>query len=173
MANSVLVNLQPGVGQENPAQANESQRREDARPPFRRQRSYHHVSSRDQICHSVTPPKSKTYLLQGNQYTSAALDHCSDHIFFSWTINICGPQVDKNQMLGSASFRSGKERTWNFSQGTPHMALELLNGCGMILRVRLRTSPAGARCHRSLSFRVHYSLVILCNGLNLSGGSRV
>jgi hypothetical protein len=53
------------------------------------------------------------------------------------------------------------------------LALELLKGCGMILRARLRTSPAGARCPRSLSFRVHYSLVILCNDLNLSGESHV
>ena len=59
------------------------------------------------------------------------------------------------------------------SPGTSTLALELLNGCGMILRARLRTSPAGERCPRSLSFRVHYSLVILCNDLNLSGGSHV
>jgi len=63
--------------------------------------------------------------------------------------------------------------SWKISQGASNLALELLNGCGMILRARLRTSPAGACCPRSLSFRVHYSLVILCNDLNLSEGSRV
>ena len=62
---------------------------------------------------------------------------------------------------------------WKISQGAFNLALELLNGCGMILRARLRTSPAGERSPRSLSFRVHYSLVILCNDLNLSGGSHV
>jgi hypothetical protein len=61
------------------------------------------------------------------------------------------------------------------------LALELLRGCGMILRVQLlRTSPTDGRCHRAdgglkspLSFRVHPSSVICCNGLNLSRGSRV
>jgi hypothetical protein len=54
------------------------------------------------------------------------------------------------------------------------LALELLRGCGMILRVKLlRTSPTDGRCHGSLSSRVHPSLVIWCNGLNLSRGSRV
>ena len=62
---------------------------------------------------------------------------------------------------------------WEISQGVRNLALELLNCCGMILRARLRTSPAGERCPRSLSFRVHYSLVIICNDLNLSGGSHV
>jgi hypothetical protein len=62
---------------------------------------------------------------------------------------------------------------WKISQCACDLALELLDGCGMILRARLRTSPAGVRYTRSLSFRVHYSLVILCNDLNLSGGSHV
>jgi hypothetical protein len=59
------------------------------------------------------------------------------------------------------------------------LALELLRGCGMILRVRLlRTSHADGRCHQAdskgpLSFGVHPSSVICCNGLNLSRGSRV
>jgi hypothetical protein len=61
------------------------------------------------------------------------------------------------------------------------LALELLRGYGMILRVQLlRTSPTDGRCHRAdgglkspLSFRVHPSSVICCNGLNLSRGSRV
>jgi hypothetical protein len=59
------------------------------------------------------------------------------------------------------------------------LALELLRGCGMILRARLlRTSHADGRCHPAeakgpLSFRVHPSSVICCNGLNLSRGSRV
>ncbi len=56
----------------------------------------------------------------------------------------------------------------------PVLALELLRGCGMILRAKLlRTSPADGRCHGPLSFRVHPSSVICCNGLNLSRGSRV
>ena len=61
------------------------------------------------------------------------------------------------------------------------LALELLQGCGMIFRAKLlRTSPTDGRCHRSdcdskspLSFRVHPSSVIWCNSLNLSRGSRV
>jgi hypothetical protein len=60
------------------------------------------------------------------------------------------------------------------------LALELLRGYGMILRVNLLgTSPTDGRCHRAdgglnpLSFRVHPSSVICCNGLNLSRGSRV
>jgi len=69
--------------------------------------------------------------------------------------------------------RAAKIGSWKISQGACKLALELLDGCGMILRARLRTSPAGERCPRSLSFRVHYSLVILCNDLNLSGGSHV
>lgn len=43
----------------------------------------------------------------------------------------------------------------------------------MIFGVRLLTSPADGRCRRSLNFRVHYSLVIFWNALNLSEGSRV
>ena len=61
------------------------------------------------------------------------------------------------------------------------LALELLRGCGMILRAKLlRTSPADGRCHRAerdtkgpLISKVHPSSVIWCNGLNLSRGSRV
>lgn len=54
------------------------------------------------------------------------------------------------------------------------LALELLSGCGMILKSRLlKTSPANGRCHGPLSFRVHPSSVICCNDLNLSRGSRV
>jgi len=61
------------------------------------------------------------------------------------------------------------------------LALELLRGCGMILRAKLLgTSPTDGRCHRAdcglkspLSFTVHPSSVICCNGLNLSRGSRV
>lgn len=61
------------------------------------------------------------------------------------------------------------------------LALELLRGCGMILRAKLlRTSPADGRCHRAerdtkgpLISKVHPGLVIWCNGLNLSRGSCV
>jgi hypothetical protein len=69
--------------------------------------------------------------------------------------------------------REAKSGSWKISQGGCNLALELLDGCGMILKARLRTSPAGMRCPRPLSFSVHYSLVILCNDLNLSGGSHV
>jgi hypothetical protein len=61
------------------------------------------------------------------------------------------------------------------------LALELLSGCGMILGAKLLiTPPADGRCHPAdgglqgpLSFRVHPSSVIWCNGLNLLRGSRV
>ena len=53
------------------------------------------------------------------------------------------------------------------------LALELLRGCGMILRARLRTSPADERCHRLLSSSVHHSSVIWCNVLNLSSALHV
>ena len=90
--------------------------------------------------------------------------------------------VDKTQMSGA------KEPTENWARGLNGsnfkifvLALELLRGCGMILRAKLlRTSPADGRCHRAdsglkspLSFSVHPSSVICCNGLNLSRGSRV
>ena len=44
-----------------------------------------------------------------------------------------------------------------------NLALELLSGCGMILRAQLRTSPADERYHGPLSFNVHHSSAILCN----------
>ena len=44
-----------------------------------------------------------------------------------------------------------------------HLALELLSECGMILRARLRTSPADGRCLGPLSSRVHHSSAIWCN----------
>jgi hypothetical protein len=53
------------------------------------------------------------------------------------------------------------------------LALELLSGCGMILSARRLTSPGDGLGHRPISHRVHYSLVILPNDLNLSGGSHV
>lgn len=53
------------------------------------------------------------------------------------------------------------------------LALELLKRCGMILRVRTRPSLKDGLVHLSLSSRVHYSLVIYWNHLNLSGGSHV
>jgi hypothetical protein len=55
-----------------------------------------------------------------------------------------------------------REHGWYFSQGISYLALELLNGCGMILRVRQRTSSAGERRPRSLNFRFHYSSVFVC-----------
>jgi hypothetical protein len=61
------------------------------------------------------------------------------------------------------------------------LALELLSECGMILRAKLLITPAtDGRCHPvdgglegPLSFRVHPSSVIWCNGLNLLIGARV
>lgn len=61
------------------------------------------------------------------------------------------------------------------------LALELLGGCGMILRAKLlRTSPTDGRCHRAdrdsigpLTSRVHPSSVKWCNRLNLSRGLSV
>jgi hypothetical protein len=44
-----------------------------------------------------------------------------------------------------------------------NLALELLSGCGMILRARLRTSPADGRCLGPLSSRVHHSSAIWCS----------
>ena len=52
------------------------------------------------------------------------------------------------------------------------LALELLSGCGMILGTK-QWFAEGRQGLGLLSRRVHYGLVILCNGLNLSGGSHV
>lgn len=57
--------------------------------------------------------------------------------------------------------------------GSGKLALELLDGCGMIFRARLRTSPVDGRCRRQLNFRDHYSSVIFSFQLNLSEGLRV
>ena len=52
------------------------------------------------------------------------------------------------------------------------LVLELLYVCGMILGTK-QWFAGGRQGFRLLSRRVHYGLVILCNGLNLSGGSHV
>ncbi len=45
------------------------------------------------------------------------------------------------QMLGFGAHRSRPEGVWNAgSSRKNNLALELLSGCGMILRARLRTS---------------------------------
>jgi hypothetical protein len=78
------------------------------------------------------------------------------------------------QMLGLTKY-GGYEET-ALARGTfakVNLALELLSGCGMILRAQLRTSPADERYHRPLTSRVHPSSAFCDNGLNLSRGSRV
>jgi hypothetical protein len=80
------------------------------------------------------------------------------------------------QMLGARVSSSSKEAAavgGCYGKNHPgsrisNLALELLRRCGMILRARLRTSPADERCHWLLSSRVHHSSVIWCNVLNLS-----
>jgi hypothetical protein len=83
--------------------------------------------------------------------------------------------VDKTQMSGAKEKSGGVlEVPCLFRLKKSFVALELLRGCGMILRAKLlRTSLTDGRCHGSLSSRVHPSSVIWCNGLNLSRGSRV
>ena len=88
-------------------------------------------------------------------------------------INVLRFEVDKNQMLGQGKQISGLMEAEGTLMRILHLALELLSGCGMILKVRSRTSLEGGLVHHSLSSRVHYSLVIFCNDLNLSGGSHV
>jgi len=68
--------------------------------------------------------------------------------------------VDMNQMT----------RRWEAAKA---LALELLSGCGMILGTKQWFSTGGDQGDRLLSRRVHYGLVIFCNGLNLSGRSHV
>jgi hypothetical protein len=114
---------------------------------------------------------------------------CSDgyqrplrYVFLRLSINVSARLADMTQMSGyETETESGREAPGRGPFQNFALALELLRGCGMILRVRLlRTSPTDGRCHpvdrdlRSpLSSRVHPSSVIWCNGLNLSRGSRV
>jgi len=89
-------------------------------------------------------------------------------------INVLMHEVDMSQMLGVKEQRgAGPGGLGILELQNVTLALELLRGCGMILKARLRTSPAHGRCHGPLSSRVHPSSVIWCNGLNLSRGSRV
>ena len=88
-------------------------------------------------------------------------------------INVLGFEVDKNQMLGKQRQVSGRAEPESTLMQILHLALELLSGCGMILKVRSRASLEVGLVHHSLSSRDHYSLVIFCNDLNLSGGSHV
>ena len=84
-------------------------------------------------------------------------------------INVLGFEVDKNQMLGRGRPVTGRIEAEGTLMQIARLALELLSGCGMILKVRLRTLLEDGLVHHSLSSRVHYSLVIFCNDLNLSG----
>ncbi len=88
-------------------------------------------------------------------------------------INVLGFEVDKNQMLGERMRVSGRVEPEGTLMQILRLALELLSGCGMILKVRSRTLLEDGLVHHSLSSRVYYSLVIFCNDLNLSGGSHV
>jgi hypothetical protein len=88
-------------------------------------------------------------------------------------INILTFEVDKNQMLGEARTYAGRIDAKGTLMQFGSLALELLRRCGMILRVRTRPLLKDGLVHLSLRSRVHYSLVIFCNGLNLSGGSYV
>jgi hypothetical protein len=72
------------------------------------------------------------------------------------------------QMLDfGPSYQTGKTALAGAGTRKIKLALELLSGCGMILRARLRTSPAPERCPGPLSTSVHHSSVIWCNVLNL------
>ena len=88
-------------------------------------------------------------------------------------INVLGFEVDKNQMLGERRRVLGRVEPEGTLMQILRLALELLNGCGMIWKVRLRALLEDGLVHHSLSPRVHYSLIIFSNGLNLSGGSHV
>jgi hypothetical protein len=78
------------------------------------------------------------------------------------------------QMLGARPYFSLKKTAvGDASWQKMSLALELLNGCGMILRARLRTSPADERCHGPLSSSVYHSSAICWNVLNLSEASHV
>jgi len=112
--------------------------------------------------------------MQGIQYTAAGtLEPPHRNFVALLALNVLGDQVDKNQMLGMEHLVNDMTRPAGVARKIFELALELLSGCGMILRARLRTSPGDGLGHPSLSDRVHYSLVILPNGLNLSGGSHV
>jgi hypothetical protein len=99
-----------------------------------------------------------------------------DRLFFSQGLNPRPGNVDMTQMLGVTTFRNpggpglgGDSYGENpVEHGIVILALELLSRCGMILRARLRTSPADERCLRLLRSRVHHSSVMWCNVLNLS-----
>ena len=116
---------------------------------------------------------------EGNQYrgfvTSRVTLSNPNTSFCGCNINLSMRAVDMSQMLGvKDQAKTALRRGSGPGCGNFVLALELLSGCGMILRAKLlRTSPTDGRCHGSLSFRVHPSSVIWCNGLNLSRGSRV
>ena len=88
-------------------------------------------------------------------------------------INLLVFEVDKNQMLGEVRTDRGLGEAKGTLMLFQRLALELLKRCGMILRVRTRPSLKDGLVHLKLRSRVHYSLVIFCNDLNLSGGSHV
>jgi hypothetical protein len=112
---------------------------------------------------------------QGNQYTVAA----TPNFLSERAINLLSLKDDEDSSIEGqveANRPSQYRRVDPVSGGLTYriyVVLELLSRCGMILRARLRTSLTDGRCRRSLNFRVHYSFVIICTGLNLSEGSRV
>lgn len=76
-------------------------------------------------------------------------------------------------MLGTITKLGNESGSGSPPSAASTMALELLGRCGMIFRANLRNGGLDGAAHQSLSRRVHYSLVIFPNCLNLSGGSRV
>src|SRR5262249_43140719 len=79
-------------------------------------------------------------------------------------------EADKNAMLPRHPSVSYPKRA---GEKFPAVALELLAGCGMIFRASSRTSLVGDAGHYTLRFRLHYSLIISDNQLNLFAGSYV
>jgi|SRR5579862_1410343 len=107
---------------------------------------------------------------EGKQYTSCVREANAS----VWCINIWTGNVDMTQMLGHGEYSRPKKTPLGGSLlGRVYLALELLSGCGMILRARLRTSQAEQRYHRPLRPSVHHSSVIWCNVLNLLTGLHV
>jgi len=76
-------------------------------------------------------------------------------------------------MLGKGQMARLNQASRTVPSAGSTVALELLSGCGMIAKANLRKLTRDGAGHRKLSRRVHYSLIILPNCLNLSGGSRV
>ena len=100
------------------------------------------------------------------------LGRCLSQLFRPWRHKLSDIEVDKNQMLGkieSGAFSALDDGRIRILR----VALELLDGCGMISRASSLLRSNGDLAHHGLSSRVHYSSVIFCNRLNLFGGSHV